>query len=536
MKLLASPALLAVTLVILYLPSLGAGFIGLDDNWLFRTNPFLNPPRLDGLERIWVDFSARTRLILGAEYLPVRDTASWLAVRASSLSPATLRCELLLLYVVAVLTFRSALLACVKSRAVAEVTAWLFALHPVHVESVAWLSGSKDVLSLLFVSAGLSTYARRARFYAWSVPLFLLLACLSKGVAVVAPALLLVTDLLASRKPEWRVVAVATLIALVAALVDVKVGASVGMVSAPYGGTHSATFWTMGTVSLRYLVVAVWPPALSLFHDVPVTSHASVKAALGYALLLGWGVAGLAALRRGSPSVLAAFLLWVIPLAPVSQLVFPLQNQMADRYLLLSVAAPCLLFSSACVGSARAERAYADWARWRPRAAVTFSVMAPMFALAISTFVRADVFGDEARLYLDAYRKEPGHPGAAYQIGWLLESMGQAGSAESWYRRAIATHSTQDARARAANNLARLLARRGAVAEAEEVLVATRRSFPRDPQSLGNLAEVVYQRGRGDEARRLFDELVRRFPDYAPGRRRYEAHYGARALPARRAR
>lgn len=522
----ASPALLAITLFTAYVPSLRAGFYGLDDVWLFRDNPFLDPPRLAGLKSIWFDFSVATRLLLGAEYLPVRDTASWLAVGASSMSATWLRFELLSLYVVAVLMFRAALLGSVRDRSVAELAAWLFALHPVHVESVAWLSGSKDVLALFFLSAGLAAYAWRRPSYGWSVPLLFALAYFSKSAAVVGPALLVISDLLASRKVATRVVVTTALLAVAATIIHLKIGASVQMVSAPYGGSRWATFWTMGTVWLRYLGIAVWPPALSLFHHVPVIAHPSATSVLGYALLVLWAAAGAATWRRGNPLVLAAFLLWIVPLAPVSQIVFPLQNQMADRYLLLSVAGPCLLFSAAC--APRTIAPPRGPSRWQ-RVAGAVTATAAILALLFSTFTRSEVFADETRLYLDAFRKEPDHPGAAYQIGWLLESFARPAAAERWYRRALDAPSTQRARAMAASNLARILARRGDLAAAESVLETARRSFPDDPQLLGNLAEVVLRRGRDADARRLFDELVRRFPNYAPGRKRFELHYGSAA-------
>lgn len=71
---------------------------------------------------------------------------------------------------------------------------------------------------------------------------------------------------------------------------------------------------------------------------------------------------------------------------------------------------------------------------------------------------------------------------------------------------------------RATNNLAKLLARADRLHEAERVLAAGRLSWPDDPKILANLAEIVRRRGREAEARRLFHELARRFPDYAAQR------------------
>jgi hypothetical protein len=517
------PMLLALTLVLVYLPSLGGGFLTLDDAWLVRDSPMPGWPAGHALRTIWSDFRVATRLVLGAEYLPVRDTATWVTARLFGRSPEALRVLNLAAYVGAVLCFRAAIRATLQDRATAELTVWLFALHPVHAESVAWIAGEKDVLALLFACAALAVHARRARGQVFLVPTLVALAALSKAVTVITPALLLVGDLLARRRPARATTVASATVAAFVLLVHLRVGATVSMVAAPHGGSRIGTFLTMGPVFLRYVALAVWPPLCSLFHEVPVRTTWTADAVLAYGLLLSWLVAGLAAALRGRPLLLAALGWWVIPLLPVSQVLFPLQNVMADRYLLLSVAAPCLLVAH-CVALPR-ERAGA--LPWRHAVATALVV-----ALGAATCARANLFGSEPDLYLDAYRKEPGHPGAAYQLGWLAEQRSNVAEAEEWYARATsALASTHDARRMAASNLAKLLARRGALADAESVLATARESFPGDPKLLGNLAEVVARRGRDTEARVLYEELVRRFPSYEIGRRRYEARYGRPSLP-----
>lgn len=90
--------------------------------------------------------------------------------------------------------------------AVAAFTALVFALHPMHVESVAWVSERKDVLYGFFFLAGLLTYLKYARvkrpiWYAATMLLFTL-SCLSKAMAVVFPLILLLVDLWEGR--SWK--------------------------------------------------------------------------------------------------------------------------------------------------------------------------------------------------------------------------------------------------------------------------------------------------------------------------------------------
>ncbi len=91
-----------------------------------------------------------------------------------------------------------------QSWLVSVITAMLFALHPMHVESVAWAAARKDVLYTFFLLWSFLYYLRfdttkETKFYFISI-LFFIASCLSKGMAVVLPALLLITDYLLLRK------------------------------------------------------------------------------------------------------------------------------------------------------------------------------------------------------------------------------------------------------------------------------------------------------------------------------------------------
>jgi tetratricopeptide (TPR) repeat protein len=91
---------------------------------------------------------------------------------------------------------------------IAVTTSLLFAVHPMHVESVAWVSERKDVLYALFFLAGLIAYTKYidtgSKKQYWLAALFLLLSLLSKPAAVIFPLVLLCIDLLRSRKFNWQ--------------------------------------------------------------------------------------------------------------------------------------------------------------------------------------------------------------------------------------------------------------------------------------------------------------------------------------------
>lgn len=504
--------LLGVVVLLVYLPSLSGGFLNLDDPWLIQHNALLVG---DGhaLARIWTDLSRGTRLALGAEYLPLRDTNLWLEAHLWGLLPQALRASQLALYLGAVFLVRAALHRTLADRRVAEVAAWVFALHPVHVESVAWLAGRKDVLALLFVGAALFVHAGRSRQRLWLVPLLCVCAALSKAMAVVTVALLFAQDLLAGRRPAWVVYALSLAGAASVLAIDLHVGHQVGMVQKPPGGTWLTTLMTMGPVWLRYLAELAWPPLLSLVHDVPVLAAFTAAGVVGYLLLAAWLGVGLWLWRRRRPLGLVTFLWFFVPLLPVSQVLFPLQNLMADRYLLLSVMAPALALGALAVRFHRPGM---------------LTAMACIAGLALFSAQRASLFAFSEYVFADATAKTRTSTLAPYQLAMALNEWHQREKAKKAFEEALrrAGDRPTEAARRSTNNLALILAHQHRLGEAERLLRRGRQLWPDDPEILGNLAEIVARRGRESEGRRLYEELVRRFPDDAAAVRSYTHRYG----------
>jgi protein O-mannosyl-transferase len=483
-------AALAIAVVLAYLPSLGGGFLSWDDPWLVEHNPTLATHDARSLSRIWTDFGSQTRVALGAEYLPVRDTVVWIETALFGLSARALRMANLLWYAAAVLLLRAYLLRALGPRG--EWAAWLFALHPAHVESVAWIAGHKDTLALLAIAGALVLHARGGRAR-WFIAPLLGVAHLCKAVTVVGIVLLLAHDWLARRRPDWRVYAPAAVFAAGAVWLHASVGAAVGMQSARASLAASGAIWP------AYLRLAAWPGALSILHDVPS------PALWGHGLVLALGAIAFALVRK-SRLPLFAWIWFVAPLLPVSGLLFSLQNALADRYLLLSLLGPCALLAAAPV-----------------RPALTLALA---LALGACTGLRAELFRADVPLFEDAARKTETSAAAPFKLGTSYAAAGRLDEAAAAYREAVRREPRGESGRAATNDLAALLAKRGDLRGAEAVYRVARRTWPDDPKLLGNLAEVVARQGRRDEARALFLELIARFPRYQPGRRNYDLRFG----------
>ncbi len=506
-------ALFALVIVGAYAGSIRGGFLNYDDPWLIRDNPVLARADRGALKTIWLDLSEDGRMSLGAEYLPVRDTVEWVEARVHGLDPHAMRALNLAIYVAGALLLRAWLIGAIGAGVAAEVAAWAFALHPAHAESVAWLAGRKDVLALLLVGAALVAYAREERRWRLIAPALIALACLSKGVAVAAPLILPMHDLLRKRRVDWPVVAASITFAIGVTAVHVHVGHTVHMTTAPLGGSRIAAAATMGPVFARYLAHAAWPANLSIIQEVRAREATDLLAWLAYAPLLAWAVVAARLWRRDRRPAIALGL-FLVPMAPTSQVIVSLQNVMADRYLLLPLLGPAL------AAGVLADRLVA----WDRRAIAAPALgLAALFAV---TVARAEAFADSARVFGDATEKTLTLAAPPFQLGAALEERGDLAGAEAAYREAIARDPRTEPARRAANKLADLCLRQGRTAEAMAILATAVDRFPDDPKVLGNLAEITARHGRREVALQLFQLLMARFPGYEVGRRNFERHFG----------
>ncbi len=193
-RVLTGTVLLVVATCVAYFPALRGGFV-FDDSTLIRDNARIISP--GGLERIW--FSTEE-----FEYYPISYSSFWLEWRCWGANPTAYRITNVTLHVAAALLVWAVLQG--LSTPGAFLAALLFAVHPVNVESVAWISQRRNVLAMVLFLLSMLWYLkadnqkrRKAEeeshggigFWYWlSLPAFLL-AMLSKGSVAVEPVVLL---------------------------------------------------------------------------------------------------------------------------------------------------------------------------------------------------------------------------------------------------------------------------------------------------------------------------------------------------------
>ncbi|HTY09216.1 MAG TPA: tetratricopeptide repeat protein [Candidatus Edwardsbacteria bacterium] len=320
----------------------------------------------------------------------------------------------------------------------ALLAAGLFALHPLHVESVAWVSQLKDVLYTFFLLAASVAYLRykrtdaKQRWYGICLALFAC-SCLAKAMAAVFPLMLMAYDRIEGRQWDRRSILAKAPFFLVSIAVGIIAIAAQGHALHGSGGFpfyDRIVFAGYGLVF--YLFRMLWPARLSAFYPYPVGAgkllppqfYAGMAAAVFLVWLFLWR-------WREHRMASGSAWLYVIGLLPVLQLVPVGDAVTADRYFYLSSIG---VFLGLSWGAARL------WERWRGSVRAQSIAVVSVLALASLGFVshqRTRVWESGFTLFGDILDKYPNVPSAYNNLGTLYAHQGDTVRAAAMYTMAL---------------------------------------------------------------------------------------------------
>ena len=288
----------------------------------------------------------------------------------------------------------------------AALAALLFAFHPIHVESVSYVSASSDLLATVFMLLAFLAYSRFREqsahpFYLAASMLMAALAMLSKETAAIFPLALVAYEILREGPPgpqRWgkRLVWTLPFFGVVAAYAAVRTllfGRNLG--PGP-GMDRMVALWDAPLVLLVYVRNLLWPVRLSFFYPDEWGTQWTFGKGLAAVLIL---VAGAFVWRRyrGSPGVRLQLvwtaILFVIPVASVSAL--RKQDWVHDRHMYL-VSVPFCLLAAAILTDLRLSRKVSI---------VASSLLAVSFL--VITAVQVPKFKDELSVYGSALKVAP---------------------------------------------------------------------------------------------------------------------------------
>ncbi len=453
----------AVTTFITFAPCVLNEFVDWDDPDNFLTNPFYRGLGWTQLGWMWTTF------LLG-HYVPVAWMTLGLDYLAWGMNPAGYHLTNVLLhsanaavlYLVALRLLRAATPAATKGdlpawRLSAAFAALLFAVHPLRVESVAWVTERRDVLSGLFYLLAVWAYLRdaevasdgdiRRRPWYWVSLGCFVLALLSKAITVTLPIVLIVLDVYPlhrlggdaggwwspGARRRWAekvpfVLASAAVIPI--ALVAARSGASL-LPMAGFGILERLAISLYGLAF--YLWKTVVPLGLSPFYALKTPM---VPLSEPY-LISGFVVAVITALailsRRRWPAVGAVWLVYVVTLLPVSGIFQNGPQISADRYSYLPSLSWAVL---AGAGVLACRRAWKGGEHSRAIAFVTTGAAAAVVTvLAVLTWQQVGVWRDPERLWSHALAIAPSSV-VHEHLGYVRRQQGRLAEAIEHYRTA----------------------------------------------------------------------------------------------------
>jgi tetratricopeptide (TPR) repeat protein len=386
----------------------------------------------------------------------------------------------------------------------------LFALHPLRVESVAWVAERKDVLNGLFWVLTLAAWVRytsrqtAGRYVA--VCLAFALGLMTKGMIVTLPAVLLLLDVwplgrMSRATLAARLLEKAPLLAIAAgpAVVTFVAQSGAGAVSS-FDTVPFTTRLANAIVSAAaYLGDMVWPAGLAVFYPHPlsvpawhVVAAASVLAALSY---LAWRH------RATRPYLLVGWLWYLVTLLPVIGLIQIGAQARADRYTYIPSIGVALMVAFGLGELCRRVP------RRKPLAAM--GATAGVAILAVLTWQQVQHWRDSAALFRHALAVTAGNYVAHNNLGLALREQGRLDEARVQYEQAIRI---QPRNAAAHNNLGEVLLELGRQADALAPLEQARRLQPGFREAEVNLGSALAGTGRLEEAVAHFRDVVRRWP------------------------
>jgi tetratricopeptide (TPR) repeat protein len=392
--------------------------------------------------------------------------------------------------------------------------ACLFALHPLHVESVAWIAQRKDVLSTLFWLLALMCYAHfvekpsRSR-YGW-VLVFFILGLMSKPMLITLPFTLLLLDYwpfcrfeyegsvrlfiravrpyIREKLPLFGIAAAATIVAYMAQ----KHGGGLNSLNPyPLSDRIANALISYGV----YIWKMIWPQNLAFFYPFPgsLPKWQMVAAALTLGLVTALAFKSI----KDRPYIIVGWLWYLGTLVPVIGLVKIGDFAAADRYTYVPLIGLFIILAWGLPDILE---------KWRYKTvALSLSATLAIGAFAAITWSQTRYWSDSVTLYTHALRVTPNNFFAHYALGDILAGKGKMKEAISHFTNAV---KSRPDKATLRNALGRALASQGKFDEALSHFTAALQIKPDLAETHYNIAIALVEKQRYAEAINHFSEAL----------------------------
>ena len=479
--------------------TLGFDFVNYDDNDYVLKNAEVNA----GLT--WRGLLWAFTQVHSANWHPLTWISHMLDCQLYGLHPAGHHLTNLLLHTATALSLFLVLRQMTGALWRSAFVAAVFAIHPLRVESVAWIAERKDVLSGLFFVWTIGAYAHFTRQprpllrYAFVLMLFVL-GLMSKPMLVTVPFVLLLLDywplqrtglspqrLILEKIPLLLLAVASSIITLVA-----QRAASVSLLSAPLSSRIGNALISLAI----YLRQFFWPSDLAAFYPWSNQNTASMPVALSGALHIL--ISALVFRFRGQRYLATGWLWYLVMLAPVIGIVKVGTQAHADRYTYLPQIGWCILLTWLAADLLKRRGALGGFA------------FAAILALAFVAREQAAVWRNSETLWTHSIAHTAAHPRAHVNLGEAFYEQGKLQAAAEQYAVALQLEPNEST-AHSALGVALLELGRAeeSIAHLEEAL----RLNPRDAEAHYNLGNSYLQTRRFESALLEYARALELEPD-----------------------
>ena len=399
------PLLVAAATLVAFLPAIHNGFTNWDDPIYVTDSSLIRDLSADALKTIFT-------VPLAGNYHPLTVASLALDYHFWKLDPRGYHATNVAIHLFNTLAVFWLVLLLTRSPGASTIAALFFGVHPLHVESVAWVSGRKDVLYTAFYLCACISFAlwttggRRKRLYYAGALAFFALSLLSKAMAATLPLALALIDWYISKSRAWKrlIVELIPFLALSAAFGIIAILMQQGeraIQEFSLFPLHERVLYASYGI-LAYLFRAVAPVNLSAIYPYPDKVDGVLP---GVFYVAPFAVAGIAAavawsLRR-TRDVAFGMLFFLANVVMVLQLI-PVGNAIiADRYTYLSFVGIGFMFGAVFRHVARA-RSF--------KIPAMILVAAATASLVVATRARCEVWKDSRHLWEDTVAKAPNSP------------------------------------------------------------------------------------------------------------------------------
>jgi tetratricopeptide (TPR) repeat protein len=535
------PLGLVVITLITFSPALRAGFVNWDDDVNVEHNPAIR-----GLSAENLRWMVTTRL--GGHFQPLTWLSLAIDYRIGGMRPVVFHLTnillhalaVVLLYFVSLRVLRAAFAGATSPAApprdaalnwCAAFAAGVFAVHPLRVESVAWVTERRDVLSGVLLFATVLAYLRAVRGAKlsvawWTVAIVLYaLSLASKAIGMSLPIVLLILDVFPLRRLlDGRASLARRLVEKAPFFVLAFAAAFLAMRAQQAAGAWRSAAemdWPMRAMAAAqgwwfYLLKLMRPTGLSPLYALPPRAVLLSSSGLFQAGAVVFVLAVALRHRRQYPAILAAVLAYSVMIAPVSGLAQSGKQLVADRYSYLALVPIALLAAGGLLRLNQLGRTQPE----RARTARVFEWFAGAYVIGVAmlTVAQCRVWENSITLWSQAVRVNPSDAVAFVNLGEALRlahevpTANDLESALHQFSRAVQLDGN-DPKAR--NGLGLTLLQRGQPVLALEQLNRAVELDPRNARYRCNLGLTLAGFGRLAEAAAQYREALRLAPDLA---------------------